>query len=130
MNQRDQEFNDRIVALAKQAKLDSWNSFVRELPLPAEIMPALQTGRPELLVLAQPRPMNADEVGAMFKLVGGLIETMFALREHAEELHHLARDLRQQYSGTVRLAEKIEQFAGFEHEQLIDDDERQSEASA
>jgi hypothetical protein len=112
-----------IAEYRDKAKLDSWNSFVEELKVPSELYPALLTSRPELVVAATPRAMNADECKIIYKLIGGLLETNAALREHTARVAQLAENLSSQMLGFQRVAHQIELFANFknpEHEDAED----------
>src|SRR5262245_37542622 len=77
---------EQIARLRDWAKLDSWNAFVEELHAPPEIALALATGQAELIRLAKPRPLTAEDCAALYKLIAGLLDTNAALREHAAEL--------------------------------------------
>lgn len=102
-----------IASFREQAKLDSWNSFVEELQVPSEIYPALVTSRPELLAAVQPRDLPANEVGVLYKLIGGLLETNAALREHTERVAQLTGILNDSLKGFASAARSIHDFANF-----------------
>lgn len=114
MNQT--ELQERVIELAAKAKLDSWNSFVEELPVPAELFPALVTNRVELIKLAKPRGLSLEEVAALYKLIAGLMETNQALREHASNVATLVQDWLATQAGALTLARKVAAFARFQHD--------------
>lgn len=111
---RKQELSELVLNLRKASKLDSWSSFVEELKLPSEIFPAIMTGRPELLRIAQPRAITAEEHAAYLALIAGLIETNAALRAHTEQVAHLVETWMGQFQGSFALAQQINQFAAFQ----------------
>src|SRR4051812_34789126 len=86
---KKQQLQDDLVRLSKSCRLDNWTAFVNEMTVPADIYPALASGRPELIKIIQPRELTAAEAKALFDIVGTLIETNMALREHAERLAQL-----------------------------------------
>ena len=110
-----QELDDTILKLAAEARLDAWNAFVEELRVPSELYPALITNRPELIRLAKPRALTAEEADALYKLIAGLIETNGALRIHAAQVAALVQDWVGAIHGMVSTARKVRQFANFEH---------------
>lgn len=122
-NQID-DLNARISVLKARAKLDSWNAFVEELKVPQDLMPAFLTMRPELVRLTQPRDMTAVETKALLELLAGLIETNMALREHAEQVHLMVRDLASAFIGLHTLGLKVQRFASFDHvpDEPVEDD--------
>jgi len=73
-----------------QEKLTKWNSFVRDLHVPNDMAPAFLTGRMELLCLAKPRALTEEECKQVYELIGGILETNNALREHAAMVADLA----------------------------------------
>jgi|SRR5215471_13281317 len=119
------ELDAAIVALAREAKLDGWNAFVEELKVPSELFGALMTNRPEMVRLAQRRPLTAQEADALYNLIAGLIETNSALRAHAAQVASLVQDWMSGIHGMISTARKVRQFARFEHSGIYegDDDE-------
>lgn len=113
MNQR--ELDTLVVELAKEARLDAWNAFVEELQVPSELYPALMTNRPELVRLAPRRALTADEAGALYRLIAGLLETNQALRQHAAMTAQLVEDWMSTMQGMETTAYKIQHFANFRH---------------
>lgn len=117
------ELNAKIADLAARATMNDWNAFVRELPVPHDLMLALMTARPELIRLVQPREYSAKEMMAMFELVAGLLETNAALREHAQQVSHLVSNWASAFDQLRSIGEKIELFANFQHDQIERDDD-------
>lgn len=113
-----QELNARITKLAARAKLNSWNSFVEELQVPSEIYPALLTNRMELLKLAKPRELSVKECAGLYQLIGGLIETNSALREHAAEVAHQTKIWADAFKQLHAVGQRIEKFAQFKHDEI------------
>lgn len=122
-SQRDIEFNVEIDRLSKNAKLDSWNSFVEELQVPGDIAPALYTMRPEMLKLVQPRQLSQLEHQTYLNLIAGLIQTNIALRQHTEETARLVGNWVGQVNGIIPLASRIQHFANFRRLGEFDDDQ-------
>lgn len=114
MNQT--ELQDKVTELAAKAKLDSWNSFVEELQIPSELYPALVTSRPELIKVAKPRPLTAEETAVLYRLIGALIETNQALREHASAVSSFVKEWVSSISGAMTNARKVAAFARFQHD--------------
>jgi hypothetical protein len=96
-----------------QEKLDSWNCFIRELKVPGDLAVAFQTGRIELLCLARPRDMAAAEVKVLYDLIGGLLETNAALRQHAQLVAELSQMAYQNMRGLHKALERLGDFANF-----------------
>lgn len=117
------DIDNHIMELAKRAKLDSWTAFVEELKVPPELVPALMTGRPELIRLAPARACNADEVKVLLTVIGGLLETNYALREHAAEVAQLVRNWTSAFDTLGTVGRKIGKFALFQHADAAKPDE-------
>ena len=117
------ELNEQICALAKRAKLESWNSFVEELKVPSEIVPALITMRVELIRLAPVRALSPEEAQALYKLIAGLIETNMALREHAQQVSTMVENWVGSIHGFIGVAEKIGRFAEFRHDDVQEEED-------
>ena len=118
-----QDIDQRIRDLSARAKLDSWTSFVEEIQVPMDIAPAMVTGRPELIRLATPRDYKAEEVGALLKLIAGLLETNAALREHAEQVAQLTSNWTSAFQTLDTVGRKIGRFAQFRHDDAAAEDE-------
>lgn len=117
---RQADLEEKIRDLAKRAKLNCWTEFVRELKVPSELVPALTTGRPELVCLAKPRELTAEEAAALYKLIGALIETNMVLRGHASEVADMVSNWVGSLHGMIGVADKIGRFADFRHEEAAE----------
>jgi hypothetical protein len=117
------ELDGRIAELAKRARLDGWTSFVEALQVPAELAPAIMTGRVELLKITPTRDYSAAEVAVLFKLIGALMETNAALREHAQEVAHLVDNWASAFKTLAAVGAKVEKFANFRHDQIGEESE-------
>ena len=115
-----QKKNTEQRLLEIQEKLRDWTCFVAELPVPSELVMALQTNRIELAKSAKPRPMSEEEVGMLFTLIGGLLETNAVLREHASLVSQLTHQMSESLRGVNASIDKIVRFADF---QTPDEDE-------
>ena len=120
-----ERFEAKLRVITERAKINSWGEFVRSLNVPIEIAPAIMANRPSLVGLAVPRAMDADEVGTLFKLIQGLLETNQALQEHASEVSDLAAQATSIFTGLSRVLVRLAQFAAFEHQEMVttEDDE-------
>lgn len=107
------ELDAEITRLAEICKLDRWTSFIDVMRVPGDMYPALATGRPELIKLMQPRDLKAEEVKVLFDVIAGLIETNFALREHAEQVAKMVENWTDAFSQLRSVGDKIEHFANF-----------------
>ena len=116
------ELNAQIRELAKRANLEGWNSFVEELKVPSELVPALITMRTELIKLAPVRTLTPDEAQALYTLIAGLIETNMALREHAQNISSMVKNWIGAINGFVGVAHKISRFSEFRHDEVNEDD--------
>lgn len=109
-----EELDARIRDLAARCRLDSYTSFVEEFPILRELFPALTTGRSELLAGANPRALTQDECAIVFKMVGAIVETNFALREHAEHVALMTKNWSQAFTHLRAVGDKVERFANFQ----------------
>lgn len=96
-----------------QAKIGKWNDFVAELQVPADIAPAMMTGRLELLKLAKPRPLSAEECAVLYQLIGGLLETNQALQLHSSLVADVASEVRRGFGGVSAWIDRMEAYAKF-----------------
>ncbi len=99
--------------LAIQEKLDCWTKFVSELQVPSELAPAFTTGRLELVKMARPRDLKAEEVKVLYDLIGGLLETNAALREHAQLTAELTDQMSGGLNGILAATRRLREFAQF-----------------
>lgn len=118
---KTQELNELITDLASRCKLDNWNQFTEEVKVPAELLPALMSGRTELLKLVPPRALTAEEAAAMYKLVAVLMETNAALKEHAEQLALFTQNWADAFKHLHSLGNRIKRFAMFDHRESEDE---------
>lgn len=107
------ELDARIEHLRNLSRLDSWNNFVSELQVPSYLMPGIITMRPELLLAAAPGPLGPEEVKVLLRVMGGLMETNAALRQHAELLAGLTDDALGMLKGLNGTLGKIGDYAHF-----------------
>lgn len=105
--------DDMVRTLRDSHALKSWSELIEAVDVPMDLAAALATGRVELLKLAQPRAMDAEEVMRLYKLIGVLIDTNFALQAHAREVSSMAATAYSQIRGALTYSRKLQQFAGF-----------------
>jgi hypothetical protein len=94
--------------------LPSAASFLHTLQVPSDLTPAMLTNRPELVKLAKPRPLTADECKMLYALISDLMETNAALRRHAQEVARLADNWLTAFTGLGAVGHRIAHFANFE----------------
>lgn len=94
-------------------KMESANSFIRALDVPADLAPAFLTGRVELIRLAKPRPLTEDECRVLYNLIGGLLETNQVLREHATAVSDAAGDIAGAVHGLSTVSERLRLLANW-----------------
>lgn len=111
--ERKQHLNAVIDRAQDANLLESWNAFIAPFEVPMDVMPALMTGRTELLAAVQPRALSEVEARAMFGLVSVLIRTNVALREHAEALAHMVEIWSTSFKQLESVGHRIEAFANF-----------------
>lgn len=117
---REKRFNRTLEALDKQVtdlsdrcRLKDWSYYIESIELPQDVLPALMTGRPELLQHLKPRALTEEETAKLYKALAALIETNMALREHAQQLAQLTDNWAQQFRGLEGVGNKIQNFANF-----------------
>jgi hypothetical protein len=113
LTKRQIELNEKVARLAREAKLESWSSFVEELPVPGDLAAGLMTGRPELIRTAPGRALTVEECRALYRLIAGLVETNSALQEHARELAKLVGAWGDSFKALRAIGGQIERFAEF-----------------
>jgi len=113
INRSLEALDNQITDLAERCRLRDWSHYIESIELPQDVLPALMTGRPELLRTVRPRALTEDEAAKLYKAMAGLIETNMALREHAEQLAQLTNNWAQQFAGLHGVGEKIQRFANF-----------------
>jgi hypothetical protein len=102
-----------IDRLVEKGKLDSWTDFVDALNVPNDLFPALMSNRPELVVLVKPRALSTDEHKVYLDLIGGLMKTNAALREHASQLARLTSNWADAFTALRNVGQRIERFANY-----------------
>lgn len=107
----------------KVQSLDGWNSFVETLTIPQDLMIPLITGRDELVTLATPRAMTAEETAQLYKAIGVLIRTNMALRDHAQEVAIMVGIWSDAFKQLHSLGTRIDSFAHFRTTQDSEDAE-------
>jgi hypothetical protein len=112
-----------IAGYRRDAKLDSWTSFVEALDVPSDIAPALMTGRRELMAAVQPRDLPAFQVEKLYTIIGVLLETSAALRQHTQRVAQLVDNLNDSFMGVTTSMRKIDDFANFRVSEEEDDDD-------
>ena len=117
MKVRNSGPNDRIEHLAGRNRLASWNSFVEELDVPADLMPALVTMRPELLRLAPRRVLTAEEHDVLLRLLAGLLDTNIALQAHAQDLAEMTKTMDDTIRGLGAMTLRLRRYANFQKDE-------------
>lgn len=120
---RADELREQIIDLATRARINGWNEFVEGLNIPSELVPAFVTCRPELVRLAQVRPLTAEEAQALYTLIGALLETNMVLREHAQQVETMIQNWVGSIYGMVGVAGRIGRFAAFRHDDAASEGE-------
>jgi hypothetical protein len=113
LNRSLEALDEQVTDLAARCRLKDWSYYIESIELPNDVLPALMTGRPELLQHLQPRALTEEETAKLYKALGALIETNMALREHAEQLAQLTANWAQQFRGLQGVGNKIQNFANF-----------------
>lgn len=104
----------RARLLAELSGMRTWRDFERVMDVPVDLMPAITTGRSELVTLAKPRALTEVECKTLYEMIGVLIDTNQRLREHAQEVALLAKAGRQQLLGGFKNLDHLVQFASFD----------------
>ena len=116
MNERQtkaEALADNIRHYRKTCSLESWTSFVRELQVPNDLYPALAADRAELVRLAKPRALTEDECRILYDLLGGMLETHWALRAHTAKVAELVDRWGQAFKGLATISVQIQDLANF-----------------
>lgn len=121
-----EEFERRISDLSERCKLDSWTQFTDDAECPEWLLPAIMSGRPELIrVCASSLPedlaVRKEHVRALVDMIGVLLATNMALREHAEQTAQLVEQWAQGFKQFATLGRRIERFANFDRQEVEDD---------
>lgn len=107
-----QDILDRLKAF--ECDLDDFTSFARVLNVPAEMVPAVMAGRPELMSLAKPRPLTQEDCRILYEMVGNLLETNAQLRRHAHLISSVVEDWILHFRGLAAVSRRIQEFASFQ----------------
>ena len=84
--------------------------------LPAGLIVAVATGRPELAAMCKGTPLTPEESDTTIDLIVALLETNSALQLHAEKLAAKVKGFAQTFKSLDTTATRIEQFANFNDE--------------
>lgn len=112
-SQEAAQYLDAQLAQVK-TKLESWAAFVEAVDVPSDIYPALQTGRPELLKLANPRALTQEECAKLYQLLAVLIETNQALQQHSQEVGRLVNRWADAFKHLHSVGLRVTRYANFE----------------
>lgn len=105
------EMEQRLIEINRT--LGTWNGWVSEARVPADLAPALITGGMELLKLAKPAAKTAEEVAVLYELIAVLVKTNQALRQHASFVAELARQAKGSAWHAYQSLDKLNCFANF-----------------
>ena len=103
----------RAEMLGRIAKLEGPNYFTEAVNVPSDLAAAIITSRPELLRAVRPKALTVEECDALYKVLSTLIETNMALREHANEVAQMAKNMMGGFTTIQRVGEQIAAFASF-----------------
>lgn len=112
---REDELSAELTHFAEACRLDSWSALIDETRVPMDILPALMSGRPELIKLVTPRKLTAEESGVLLSIIASLLGTNMALREHAERLAQFTDQWTDSFKQLYTLGARIKSFAHFQH---------------
>ena len=108
--------NAQITAAAQAFEdLPSWSAFVKTIQVPNDLTPGVVTMRPELIKIAKPRPLTADECRVLYDLIADLVATNNALRSHAQEVAQMTDNWLTNFAGIQSIGNRIASFANFQH---------------
>lgn len=111
---RDLALDALVREIGEATALPHWNALARSVNIPSDLLPALMSGRIELLALAQPRAMSADEVRMLYDLIGSLITTNSLLKQHAEQVSQLVKTWANAFKHLHSVGNRVQQFANFQ----------------
>ena len=112
-----------IDTCSEDAGLTGWDQLVRTVSVPNDLVPALLSGRRELLAAAKPRAMNEEEVAALYELISTLIETNQLLQRHAQMLAQQVANWGTLFKGLAATGRRIEHFANFRRTDMPEEEE-------
>ena len=99
----------KVAELRNRMKLDSWNAYITEIQVPSDLYPAMMSQRSALM--PNPTAKSADEVEILYDIIGTLMETNAALREHTEQTATLVSEWCRTFKALSTLGGHIEMFA-------------------
>lgn len=105
--------DDQITELSRRCRLDNWAEFIGDFELPEDLLPAVMSGRYELIAAATPRAMSGEEVAKLYRLIGVLLETNAALREHAQQIAEQVDIWHGAFKHLHNVGNRIQHFAHF-----------------
>ena len=112
----------QIIELHKRTTLESWSAYIRDMQVPGDLYPALMTQRPQLM--PKGRAMTAEETQVLYNIIGTLIDTNAALRDHTQQTAILVTSWVEHFKGMFSLAQNIDNFANLRlPEDSAEDDE-------
>lgn len=88
------------------------NELVADIKLPNDLLIGFMAGRPELIKLAKPRPLNEEECAAVYHALEVLLRTNIALQRHSHLCGELADHI---YSSLVGLSKHTDSLRDFGH---------------
>lgn len=125
--QAKQDRVDRLEVIIKEIEegttLEYWSSLIEEISCPPEVAVALATMRPELMKLAKPRELTAEEAAALYRVIEVLIRTNFALQKHAIETAKMVNIWSSSFQQLESLGYRINEFASFRRPESNEDEE-------
>jgi hypothetical protein len=114
---------NRAAMLQRIAKLEGPNFFTQAVDMPADLAAAIITSRPELLRAVRPRALTEDECSVLYNLLSTLIETNMALREHAQEVATMTKNMMGGFTTVAMVADQLKGFANFDQMTEVKEDE-------
>jgi hypothetical protein len=116
------ELDAYIKDIRRRCNLDSWTHFVNDVDVPGDLYPALASNRPELIKAIPPRQLEPEEAKALFNIIGTLIETNAALKEHAAHTAKMVLQWGDAFKHLRSLGYSIERFATFDHAEEVSEE--------
>jgi hypothetical protein len=111
---KQESHEHRAAMLQRIAKLEGPNFFTQAVDMPADLAAGIITSRPELLRAVRPRALNEQECAVLYNLLSTLIETNMALREHAQEVATMTKNMMGGFTTVNRVADQLKSFANFD----------------
>jgi hypothetical protein len=120
--------DEQITELSRRCRMDNWAEFIGDFELPEDLLPAVMSGRYELVRAATPRAMTGEEVAKLYRLIGVLLETNAALREHAQQVAEQVGIWTDAFKHLNSVGNRIEHFANFRRTLGPEDETQEDEA--